>query len=150
VNLWFPYQIAADAATPDQVGPVESGTVLGLVRVWWASGILALAAGVRTYHGTSVAPGGVVTHRVWVGATFGGTIASSALAALCALAGMRMVRRISAVQDARIAQSAMFFVPLRVVPVEESHQPSETGAERQESPTESESSGTSRDTASGK
>jgi hypothetical protein len=113
VNLWFPYRIAADASTPEQVGPVESRTTLALVRAWWAAWLLAAVTDLSGGH-----------RRVWLEFAVGNNIASSAFAAASALLAMRMVRRLTAVQDARISRPALFLVPIRPVPtVEETQSP---------------------------
>lgn len=124
VNLWFPYQIAADAVTPRQVGEVDSRVTLGLVRAWWASWILALPASVRLHYGAHGIPAdftrgpalGVGFGRLALGFGLGDTVAGGALAALSALLAMRMVSRITAAQCSRIEPGALRFSLIHVVP----------------------------------
>jgi hypothetical protein len=102
VNLWFPYEIAADAADQHEAGPGGAGT-LRLVRAWWAAWILAWVTGFHHYRTVGFLPDGSTRTVSAFNISLGGTTVSCAVTAIAAVLALIMVRRLSALQEARIA-----------------------------------------------
>lgn len=102
VNLWFPFQIATDAAAQHEFEPGGQRTVT-LVRAWWAAWILAWVTGIHTYHSTTVTPYGGTGTSTGASIALGSTEASCAVTAVAAVLGLLMVLRLTAAQEARLA-----------------------------------------------
>jgi hypothetical protein len=105
VNLWFPYEIAADAADQHEADPGGRGT-LALVRAWWTCWILAWVTGFHTFRTTGILPDGSTGTMSQVNIWLGGTSVSCVITAAAAVLALLVVRRLSASQEARIAAMA--------------------------------------------
>lgn len=127
IFCWFPYWITADAwrasaaasasrtnppgaaaVSSDPSDPVMGRSRSGLPRVviaWWICWLLAWVTAFRVVHTSVVNADGTESQGTSVSAFLGATVASNLFTAAAAVLLIQVVRRLTAMQEARLAAS---------------------------------------------